>query len=102
MDEDNRLALERGRGAQARAVLESKIYQEAIEAVENNIVERWKTAPIADEQGMMALRLKWQCMQEIKGYLTNVMQTGVLADQTITEKRSMAERARRAVANFRR
>ena len=102
MDEESQLAAEMARGARAKAILESSIYQEAVEAVEAKIVADWKKSPIRDNEGQTALRLKLQCLEQIKGYLKEAMETGKLASQTIEEKRNIAQRTRAAVAAFRR
>lgn len=102
MDEDQRLVLERERGGKARAILDSGLYKEAIGRVEEYILELWKKSPVQDTDGQVKLRLKWQCLQEIKGYLANVMTTGELAERQIEHKRTMADRARNAVRAFRR
>ena len=102
MDEESQLSEEMARGAKAKAILESGIYQEAVFIVEQDTMEKWKRSPIRDEEGQRFLRLKWQAIQEIKGYLKDVMETGKLASQTIEEKRSLSERTRAAVSAFRR
>ena len=102
MDEEAQLSEEMARGVRAKAILESGIFQEAVEMVEADTLEKWKKSPIRDEEGQRFLRLKWQALQEVKGYLKDVMETGKLASQTIEEKRNIAQRTRAAVAAFRR
>lgn len=101
-DVEMKLAGESGRGAKARAVLDSEIFQEAVAAVETDIVEKWKASPLRDTEGQLALRLKWQIMQQIKSYLKDVMETGKLADRQMSDERSLSQRARDSVAAFRR
>jgi hypothetical protein len=92
MDEDQQLAKEAARGAKARAMLEAAIFQEVMQAVEDATLAKWKASPIRDHEGQLALRLKWQIIQEIRGYLADVAETGKLAERQIVEKQTIAER----------
>lgn len=93
-DQEHQLARELERGARAKALLGTAIFQEVLEAIETSILDKWKSSPIRDQEGQLALRLKWQIMQEIRGYLADVAETGKLAERTIIEKRTLAERAK--------
>jgi len=99
-DEEIHLAGESVRGAKARAVLDSELFKEAVALIEQDTLEKWKTAPVRDSEGHLVLRLKWQVIQEIKRHLADVIMTGKMADITLTDKRTLAERARRAVTAF--
>jgi hypothetical protein len=78
------------------------LFVEAFDVLEADTLEKWKSSPIRDAEGQFALRLKWQAIQQIKGHLRDVMETGKLAAQTIEEKRTLKQRAKAAVAEFRR
>lgn len=94
MDEDQQLAREAERGVRARAMLDSAIFREVMEAIETATLDKWKSSPVRDQEGQFALRLKWQILQEIRGYLADIASTGKLAEAQIEQKRTMAERAR--------
>lgn len=102
MDEEAQLSDEMARGSRAKAILDSGTYQEAVQAVEIKILEDWKRSPIRDQEGQLALRLKLQCLEQIKAYLKEAMETGKLASQTIEEKRTISQRTKAAVSAFRR
>ena len=95
-EEDVRLAGEAERGVRARAMIESAIFREVLEAIEEATIHKFKTAPVRDAEGMLALRLKWQILQEIRGYLTDVANTGKLAEAQIEQKAELAKRKRAA------
>jgi len=95
-----KLAGESARGAKARAVLESELFMEAVATVEADTLAKWKASPIRDTDGQLALRLKWQVIQEIKGHLSDLMMTGKLAEKTLQDERTLAQRARDSVAAF--
>lgn len=90
------LERESARGAKARQVLESELYQEAVAVVEEDTLTKWKSSPIRDTDGQLALRLKWQVIQEIKGHLADVMQTGRMAEEQLIAEAGMFERMREA------
>lgn len=96
------LAGESSRGAKAKAVLESELFQESISLIEQDTLEKWKNAPVRDSEGQLILRLKWQVLHEIKAHLKDVMMTGKMAETTLSEQRTLAQRAKDAVKAFRR
>lgn len=101
-DQEQQLLKEASRGAMAKGVIENEVYREAMSIVESDILEKWKASPIRDTEGQLALRLKWQCLQEIKGYIKDVMETGKLAETVLEENRTLAQRARAALHQLRR
>jgi hypothetical protein len=96
-DQEVRLSQESGRGAKARALLEDSMLQEAFAIVEQDTISKWKSAPIRDAEGQLALRLKFQCLQEIRKHLADVLMTGKMADEGIRIERSLKERSRAAI-----
>lgn len=101
-DIEVKLAGESARGAKARAVMDSELFKEAVATVEADTLAKWKASPIRDTEGQLALRLKWQVLQEIKLHLADVMMTGKLADKQMDDERTLAQRARDGVSAFKR
>jgi hypothetical protein len=95
--EELKLRKELERGAKARAVFESELFQEAIAVVEADTLEKWKASPVRDTEGQLALRLKWQIIQEIKGHLADVMASGKMASQQLDRELTLRERMRRSL-----
>lgn len=99
-DQELKLAAESGRGAKARSILTDDMFVEAMEVIEKDILDKWKSAPIRDTEGQLALRLKWQCLSELKKHLIDVMTTGKLAEAQLRYERTLAERAKAAMKAF--
>lgn len=72
--------------------------QEAFTIVEEDTMAKWKASPIRDYEGQQALRLKFQCLQEIRKHLADVLMTGKMADEGIRIDRSMKDRMKAAAA----
>lgn len=70
--------------------------QEAFTIVEQDTINKWKSAPIRDTEGQFALRLKFQCLQEIRKHLSDVLMTGKMADESIRVDRTLKERMKAA------
>lgn len=95
-DQEIRLSQESGRGAKARALLEDSMLQEAFAIVEEDTMAKWKASPIRDTEGALALRLKFQCLQEIRKHLADVLMTGKMADEGLRVDRTLRERMKAA------
>jgi hypothetical protein len=91
---EEQLARETERGAKARAILDSPLYIEAMTLVEERTLEAWKTSPVRDSEGQLALRLRWQVIQEFKGHFADVLQTGKLAQEQLIAEAGVFERMR--------
>lgn len=70
---------EMNRGAKAEALLNNEMFKEALEHVESQILEKWKTSPVVDKDGQHELRLMLKCHQEFKKFLEDAINTGKLA-----------------------
>lgn len=99
-DQEMQLGGELARASRARLVLENELFSEAVALIEADTLEKWKAAPVRDTEGQLALRLKWQVIQEFKGQFTEAVETGKLAQKTLEQERSLKERARDAVRAF--
>jgi hypothetical protein len=101
-EQEQRLLNESGRGARARRLLEDDLLKEAIATVEADILEKWKSSPVRDQEGQLALRLKWQCLHEIRTCIADVAVTGKMADKTLEAERTIRQRAKDALREFKR
>ena len=101
-EQEQQLIRESHRGAKAAQVLKSEIFVEAFAVVEADVLEKWKSSPVRDTEGQLALRLKWQVLQEVKKHIADAAMTGKLANAQLEHERSLAERARAAVKAFKR
>jgi len=95
--EELKLRKELERAAKARAVLESELFQEAMAVIEADTLEKWKASPVRDAEGQLALRLKWQIIQEIRGHLADVMTSGKMASAQLDRELTLRERMRRGL-----
>lgn len=90
---------ESDRGIEARMLLENPLLQDALKAIETEVVEQWAACPARDTEGKEAL---WQLMktaQKFKGILTGYVQTGQLASENMRkfeEKRRLRDILKRA------
>lgn len=90
--QEQQLIRESSRGSRAKAWLDSEITKEVFSVLEADTLEKWKNSPIRDEEGQRILRLKWQVLQEMKTHVMELAYTGRMAEQTIEQERSMAQR----------
>lgn len=95
MADDVKLRKESERGARARLLLESEVYQEAVSTVRNAIIDKWSTSPVADKDGQHELRLMLKLLNDVEANIKDVADTGKLANEQLRieqEKQSMASR----------
>lgn len=99
-DQEQQLIREAGRGAKAAAWLASEITRDVFEVLEADTLEKWKASPIRDDEGQRILRLKWQVLQEMRGHVKDIAETGKLAVKQLEHERTLAQRASNAVRRF--
>lgn len=95
MADDLKLRMEADRGAKAKLLLESPIYQEAVGTVRAAIIDKWSTSPVADKDGQHELRLMLKLLNDVEANIKDVADTGKLANEQLRierEKQSMASR----------
>jgi hypothetical protein len=86
------------RGHKAAELLENTLLQEALKAIEGEVVEQWAACPARDKDGKEAL---WQLMktaQKFRHILTGYVETGKLASETLKrfeEKKGLRDVLRR-------
>lgn len=99
-DQEVQLTGESAKGARTNALLQSGEYRDAMAAVENAILEAWKTSPIRDVEGQTMLRLKLKCLHEVQSLLNDYVETGKLATIQLSHERGLKQRARDAMRAF--
>lgn len=67
------------RGIQAKALIESPLFQEAIQKVQQGIFDDFAAVDPSDTDGMRIHRLRLKCLAEITRQLQTVAYTGQLA-----------------------
>ncbi len=86
------------RGHRASELLENTLLQDALNAIEREVVEQWTACPARDAEGKEAL---WQLMktaQKFRGILSGYVETGKLASDTLKrfeEKKGLRDVFRR-------
>lgn len=75
------------RGAKAKALLNDPLYREAVDKVRQGILDRFSNAPLADKEGIYTLRLMLKVLNDIEGNITEVAQTGKLAEIQLEQEK---------------
>lgn len=87
-------------GARAREVLENEVFLDAFSAIENEVIEKWKTSPARDAEGREKLWAYLQLLQKVKAHLTSTMETGRLAQLEIAHKSGWLQRMKDGVSSL--
>jgi predicted ArsR family transcriptional regulator len=82
------------RGDRAREVLENEEFNSAFEAIQQEIIEQWKSAPARDADGREKLWTMLKLSDKLKAALTSTLETGKLAKAELQHKQSIGDRAR--------
>jgi hypothetical protein len=96
MELENRI----NRGSRAKEVIENEIYQEAFEALEQEILTQWGESPARDQEGREKLYLMLGITRRVKGILQTVMETGKLAEVELLHRQTMLDRAKETLADI--
>lgn len=99
-DHEIKLVGESERGARAKQIYTDSFVQEALQAMENGILEAWKKSPIRDKEGQIELRLLYKLLGDFRGYFIEAMNTGKMADVQLNHERGLKARAKAAVRAF--
>jgi hypothetical protein len=67
------------RSREAERILEDPMFREAFLALEERLVERWKTSKLQETALREETYRLFVALQEVRGYLTTLMETGKLA-----------------------
>jgi len=101
-EQEDQLARETGRAADAERLMNTPLLREALDTLERTIVDQWKASPIRDVEGQQYLRLMQKTMTDIRKYLQDIMATGKMAAIELDRERTLRERATSAVRSLRR
>jgi len=80
-----KLTQELDRGARAKDILENELYLESWNIVEQALIQKWRDCPIRDKEGQHELKLMLKLLQDAKGHLERVMESGKLAESRLQE-----------------
>lgn len=86
------------RGHRASELLENTLLQDALNAIEREVVEQWTACPARDAEGKEAL---WQLMktaQKFRAILSGYVETGKLASENLKrfeDKKGLRDMLRR-------
>ena len=92
------LDLEVGRGARAKAILESDLYREAVAKVQADIFDCFAKTDPANLEELRIQRIRLKCLADINRELATVMNTGKLAEAEIKQKQGLAQRMKERAA----
>jgi len=73
------------RGEQAQRILDNEVYKEAFTAVKNNIIDAMQRSPLSDEVTHNRLVIALQTLNQIEKALTDIMQTGKMAQIQVND-----------------
>ena len=93
--DEGKLSVEIGRGARAKAVLDSDIYIEAFDSVRKAIFDKWESCPIRDKDGQHELKIMLKLLKDVDGYLRQVADTGKMASIQLEQDRTLKAKAKR-------
>lgn len=81
------LQAESDQGRDARSILDSPAYQEAMKRVRQNIIAQWEACPVRDKEGQTLLLQLIKLSTLFEGILSGMVETGKLADVKLDEMR---------------
>lgn len=67
------------RGTEAQMLLDNRILNEALDAIEKEVFDQWMQCPARDKEGKEALWQLAKTAQKFRGILTGYVETGKLA-----------------------
>lgn len=81
-------------GDRAREVLENEAFVAACEAIEQELIEQWKSSPARDEVGRQSIWVMLKMHQKLLETIRSTLDTGRLAKIELEHKKTMADRAK--------
>lgn len=99
MDEA-RLHQDQTRAWKAQQLLDNDLLQEALTAIESEVVSQWEQCPARDKEGKEALWQLYKTAKKFRSLLNGYVQTGKLATETLAqyERESALKRIMKRVA----
>lgn len=86
-EQKDRLRSDAQRGDDARRVLESPAFQEAMKALQEQIVSEWSKCPVRDTEGQRLLLQLHKLSKKFEAMLTGMVETGKLAQVNLDAER---------------
>lgn len=80
---DSDLISEEMRGHNAAMLLDNELLQEALTAIDKEVMEQWIACPARDKEGKEALWQLIKTSRKFKDILTGYVETGKLATETM-------------------
>lgn len=74
------------RGHRAKNILEDELYKESFETVRNQLVLQLESSGMGDKELHNRITIALQVLKQIQHTLTDVMQTGEIAEIELKEK----------------
>lgn len=74
---------EQDRGQQAQMLLDNELLQEALSAIEAEVIAQWERCPARDAEGKEALWQLFKTSKKFRAVLTGYVQTGKLASEQL-------------------
>jgi hypothetical protein len=90
------------RGDQAQAILDNPLFNESFEAVEQELMTRWKTDPSLAPEGRERVFLMVTLLGQVRQHLTMHMQTGRMAAEQLKVEKTRLERLKTGLRSIRR
>ena len=71
------------RGIEARRVLDSEVFKDAMAELDAQIVAQWKACPVGDKEGALLLLQLAKLKNKFESVLVGMIETGKLAEHQI-------------------
>jgi hypothetical protein len=91
-EQETKLGEAAERGVQARLILNNPLFKEAFVAIRAQLFEQFENTKFTEHALRDEAWRKLQSINYIEGYLSHVMQTGKMAEQTLKERVKSAAR----------
>lgn len=95
---DTELMREQTRGQLSQSLLENELLQEALAAIDKEVMEQWIACPARDHEGKEALWQLIKTSRKFRSILEGYIETGKLAAEQLRhfeEKRGLMSRLRK-------
>src|SRR5574337_1296579 len=87
-------------GSRAKDVLENEAFSAAFDAIEQELVNAWKSSPARDAAGRENIWTYLHMLHKLKAQLVSTMETGKLAQLDLEHKRTLVERAKAGMSSW--
>lgn len=79
----NEMNHEYERGLEAKRLLDNPTLKEALDAIENAVVQQWEDCPARDSEGREQLWMLYKLSKKVRYLLEGYVQTGRLAEENM-------------------